>query len=303
MSTEPMNTVLNLSKSIKTPNSINYTSFKFPGGENHIKINEPIISDKVNIVSSMKSSDDIMTLLLATDAIKRCNNNTKINLVIPYFPYARQDRVMNKGEPLSVKVMANLINSMNYNKVVIYDPHSDVTPCLLDNVTVINNHKFVEAAIYDLIGEESTIDGIDKIRIVSPDAGAMKKIYSVCKYLCFIKNSGIILGSKNRDLDTGRITSTDFTGSVEGKICIIIDDIIDGGATFIELGKLLKQRGAAAVHLIVSHGIFSRGLENLKTVIDKIYVTDSVTNNDYLENSTDYVKVFNLIDCNKEMFE
>jgi ribose-phosphate pyrophosphokinase len=301
----PARHIFNLSKTIKTPTSssvLKYNNFKFPGGENHIVINDELRTNKVTVISSMKNSDDVMSLLLATDALKRMNSDVKINLFLPYFPYARQDRVMNKGEPLSINVMTKLINSLKCDKVTIYDPHSDVTSALLNNVTVVNNHKFVARAINEIMTPISSDDFYihsDAFCIVSPDAGAQKKIYDVCKYLDYVKDSGIILGSKNRNVKTGKITSTDFVGDVKGKFCIIIDDIIDGGATFIELSKILKQRGASKVFLVVSHGIFSKGLEPLKSVIDGIYTTDSITSNDSWNDN--YIHVMNLIDCNKEI--
>lgn len=301
--------ILNLSKSlvIKTP-QIKHTIMKFSAGETHITIQDTKLiktSDVVTIASSMKNSDDIMLTLMATDAIRRINNNIKINLVAPYFPYARQDRVMNPGEPLSAKVMANLINTQDYNKVTIFDPHSDVTCALINNVNIVNNHRFVDLVIEDLYAGPYTPDDIyqvfkNEIRIVSPDAGAQKKIYDVCKFLKYVDDDeGIILGSKVRNVRTGRITKTEYVGNVENKVCIIIDDIIDGGVTFIELGKKLKEGGASKVYLVVSHGIFSKGFDELFKYIDKVYTTDSI----YLDESNDSrVRVLNLIDCKKELF-
>lgn len=305
-----MNSILNLSKTIKIPITkqlINFKTFKFPAGENHIILQDQITTDKVTIVSSMRNSDDIMTVLLATDAVKRSKFDVKINLVIPYFPYSRQDRVINKGEPLSAKVMANLINSCEYEKVMVFDNHSDVSSCLLNNAHIINNHKFVIKAIDNLIGSTKlSPDGLyevaNDICIVSPDAGAQKKIYEVCKYLGFVQNKNIIFGSKNRDVRTGEIISTDFIGDVNGKLCFIIDDIIDGGTTFTRLGEILKERGALKIYLIASHGIFSKGTNIFKTSIDGIYTTDSITSNEYLNDETGYVRIMNLMNCTKELF-
>ena len=92
----------------------------------------------------------------------------------------------------------------------------------------------------------------------------------------------MIRGSKVRDVTNGRILKTDVGGDVKGKICVICDDILDGGATFIELANLLREKGAIKVYLIVSHGIFSKGVTTLHTdsnsktpVLDGIYTTDS----------------------------
>src|SRR5882672_10205300 len=104
-------------------------SFIFPGGECHVRYHGD--HDHCSVKAYLNDSNDIMKLLLLIDAIKRNNEDVKIFLTIPYFPYARQDRSCNYGEPLSVKVMANLINSLECYNVTIYDPHSDVTAALL----------------------------------------------------------------------------------------------------------------------------------------------------------------------------
>src|SRR5882762_8449479 len=109
--------------------------FKFPGGECHANVclSSVEIGRHTEIVAYLKHSDDIMMLLLCVNAIRVDNPHTEINLYLPYLPYARQDRVCNAGEPLSIQVMANLINSLNCNSVIVYDEHSSVTTALLKN--------------------------------------------------------------------------------------------------------------------------------------------------------------------------
>ena len=112
--------------------SIEFTSFVFNGGEPHIKIEEELIGQQVTITHRLNSFNDVGLLLVATDALKRMGVQL-IDLLIPYFPAARQDRVMVAGESLSVKVYVDIINAQNYNKVMVFDPHSEVTPALLNN--------------------------------------------------------------------------------------------------------------------------------------------------------------------------
>lgn len=116
-----------------------YEQLIFKAGENHIKITKTTQIERitpVNIFYSYTGDNSILILLQLTDAVRRLGAK-EVNLFIPYFPGARQDRVCNKGESLSVKVYADLINNQNYDKVVIFDPHSDVTPALLNNVEVV----------------------------------------------------------------------------------------------------------------------------------------------------------------------
>lgn len=302
--------IINLSHSLKiTKHLLTVNCFTFPGGEEHIKIiPEKIPYDKIIIASSMTNSSDVMKTLLATNAIRDLYRNAKIDLFSPYFPYARQDRRMLLGEPLSIKVMSEIINNQKYNRVHVLDPHSDVTCALINNLKLLDHNNFIKLALNSIIqnnleyvtsnllnikdipdpvgrdifkmGEYvtpnlSNIKGIpDPFCIVSPDAGAEKKIYKIAKYLK-IDDNKIILGRKQRNVITGQLGNSSFVGDIENKICVIIDDIIDGGGTFIQLATELKRCGAKKVYLIVSHGIFSKNLDTLKSVLDGIYTTDS----------------------------
>ena len=177
---------------------------------------------------------------------------------MPYVPYARQDRAMVSGDAFSLKVFANILNSLKFDCVEIIDPHSDVTPALIDNVFVIEQHK-----CYVLESLGGAYDAI-----VSPDGGALKKIFKAAKVL---NVSFVIEASKNRDVVTGAITSTSFIGDVSGKKLLIVDDICDGVFTFIKLAEVLKAGGAKQVDLYVTHGIFSKGIEVLTPFIDNVY--------------------------------
>lgn len=257
--------ILNLDETF-TPygsSGINYKKFDFPSGcEPHIKIATYLKSqDGIIVTHRIKSSSDIITLLLAVDALKRMGERN-MELFIPYLPFARQDRVMVEGEPLSVKVMADLINSCGFEKVTIYDPHSEVCLALINNSEVYNNHNFVKKVLQDK----------SNYMIVCPDAGAYKKIFKLCQALNYTDR--IALCNKIRNVATGEILST--TCDVEDfkrKDVYIVDDICDGGGTFILLAEELKARNCGKVNLVVSHGIFSKGTD-LKN-IDHIYTTDS----------------------------
>lgn len=121
-------------------NNTSIHSFTFNGGERHVKIVGLDHEAYVDVEAILTSSNDVMDLLLVADALKRMD--IKIDtLLIPYFPYSRQDRVCNYGEALSVSVMANLINSIKANEVVIQDPHSSVTFALINNLKIEDRAK------------------------------------------------------------------------------------------------------------------------------------------------------------------
>lgn len=248
---------------------LEYQKFSFPSGcEPHIKIVEKnwmVGNNEVIITTRIKSSEDLMILLLATDALKRLGF-TYIKLFIPYLPFARQDRVMVGGEPLSIKVLANIINSQEYTKVAIYDVHSEVSLALINNCDPVSNHNFVK----------QILSKKEDYYIVSPDAGAYKKIFKAAQFVGYTDT--IVLCNKIRDVKTGQILNmTCDVNDLQGKDVYIIDDICDGGGTFIGLADKLKENNAGKVNLIVSHGIFSKGVEALHN-IDHIYTTNSFSN-------------------------
>lgn len=258
-------TLLNLDPAFNPLNgtAIAHKSFTFYGGEPHIKI-EPGFdaTQPVTITHRLSSFNAFGLLLVATDALRRMGV-TSLNLFIPYFPGARQDRVMVPGEPLTVKVYADIINSLGFEKVTVVDPHSDVTPALLNNVEVISNHAFI-AEVLKRTGS---------ITLIAPDGGALKKIYKLSEYL---GGYPVVECVKSRDVATGKLSGFKvYADDLQGKDCLIVDDISDGGGTFIGLAEALKAKNAGKLYLAVSHGIFSKGFEVFGQVFEKIYTTNS----------------------------
>jgi ribose-phosphate pyrophosphokinase len=245
--------------------------FVFSGGE--VQITWPVGplrgSQRIQVVANLDSSDAIMALMLGVDAIRRATfNQPVIELFIPYFPYARQDRVCVEGQALSVSVIANMINSLQCNRVTICDPHSDVTSAMINNLTV-KSQADIATRIKKFRRKLCHSDTV----IVAPDAGASKKAIAVSQ--ACERGTPVIQALKTRNQKTGDINSTEVLGDVSGKKCMIVDDICDGGRTFIQLADELIKRGATEVNLFVTHGIFSHGLGAFKGRISNIYTTDS----------------------------
>lgn len=229
---------------------------KFAGGECHVRfLAEFNEGDKIRINTRLNTSDDVMNLCLAVDALRTMHVGY-IEAFIPYVPYARQDRVMVTGEPLSIKVFATIINSLTLNKVIVFDPHSDVTPALVNNCQYIANFEMVKYFLSELRLTDFTL--------VSPDLGAYKKVDKLAAKIGY--KGQIATGIKTRDLATGKIIKTDVNADdLKGEACVVVDDICDGGRTFIELAAALKAKNAGDLYFIVSHGIFSyNALDRLK---------------------------------------
>ncbi|MEZ0541994.1 ribose-phosphate diphosphokinase [Fibrella arboris] len=246
---------------------IAFSAFAFSGGEPHIKLDLPApgnVPAPVLITQRIASSADFMQLLLATDALRRAGFE-RLSALLPYFPAARQDRLMVPGEPLSVRVYADLINAQQYERVYVFDPHSDVTPALLNKVQVLTNQAFVAQVL-------TQVDP-GSVCLVSPDAGALKKIHKLSTALGGVP---VVVCDKERDVRTGALTGFRvFADDLTGRHCLIVDDICDGGGTFVGLAAELRKLNPASVSLAVSHGIFSKGLAPLTSVLDQVYTTDS----------------------------
>jgi len=243
---------------------IKFQSFTFSGGEPHIKINPDFDrNEKVIITHRLNSFNDLGLLCITVDALRRMDVKV-IDLFIPYFPAARQDRVMIKGESLSVKVYADIINTLQLNKVFVFDAHSEVTSALVNNCEVIPNHTFIQQVL-NVIGEN--------VKLISPDGGALKKIYKVSEFLGGVD---VVECSKSRDVKTGKLSGFKvYEDDLNGMDCLIVDDICDGGGTFVGLAEELKKKNAGKLYLAVSHGIFNKGFEVLDC-FDKIFTTNSV---------------------------
>ncbi len=241
---------------------------KFPGGEINANTSKNDYENvyiewekEPNIYARITSSDDLMLVLLYADAIKR-QGYSDINLIMYYVPYGRQDRVCNPGEAFSLKVFCDIINSVGFKSVYIMDPHSDVTPALLNNVEVLDRIFLRKIPItYDYI--------------VCPDGGARKKVMADVKYVQFKQEPRIVFCDKVRDLQTGKLSGFEVYADDCSGDCLIIDDICDGGGTFIGLANVLKARGATNIDLFVSHGIFSQGLDKFEDLFRTIYTTTS----------------------------
>lgn len=258
--------ILNLDKNFKPlpGKEIEFQVFTFAGGEPHIKINPDFDhTQPVTVTHRLNSFHDLGILCLAADALQRMELDLA-QLIIPYFPAARQDRVMIKGEPLSVKVYADIINGLGFKKVTVFDAHSEVTPALLNHCDAVPNHGFIREVIKH-IGQEPLL--------ISPDGGALKKIYKVSE---FLNGLDVVECSKHRDVKTGKLEGFKvYSDDLNGRDCLVVDDICDGGGTFIGLAAELKKKNAGKLYLAVSHGIFSKGVDDIAAIFDRIFTTDS----------------------------
>lgn len=257
--------------------TIQYKISKFPDGQQTVDISAPYITTwqktGVQIRSRMNDFKDLELILCATQALKNVGV-TDIELYVPYFIGGRSDRLFQYGGVNYLKqVIAPIINSQGYSKVYVMDPHSDVLEAVINNFAKYNNFRLVKFALERI---DNKNDARERICLVSPDAGAYKKIFDVAKEF---QIQNIITATKVRDLKTGNILRTEIPvlDQYRDLSYVIIDDICDGGRTFIELAKVMKDsRPTAKIYLVVTHGIFSAGFDKLNEYFDGIFTTNSV---------------------------
>jgi ribose-phosphate pyrophosphokinase len=268
---------------------IKYKISKFPDGQQAITIDlENTVFESgeqaVTIKSRLNSFLDLELIICANQSlielgIKHHSLKLKeISLYVPFFLGARSDRKFLAGQSNYLKtVICPIINSQNFDRVTVLDPHSDVLEACLNNFQKTTNVNFASASIKDISGYERH----DKITLISPDAGALKKIYDVASA---VECNDIIVANKLRDMDTGSIIRTEVPGLDDTpgqRKFVICDDICDGGRTFVEIAKAIrdirpKEIFNDKIYLVVTHGIFSAGFDELEKWFTGIYTTDSV---------------------------
>ena len=188
-------------------------------------------------------------------------------LSIDYLPYARQDKPITNDATFALRVFADLLNYLNFSKVILHDPHSPASLQFIHN----------SVATYPTEEVAQVIQATKTDLVCYPDHGALTKYSPMYPY-------EYIYGEKVREQSTGRITNYKLVGNPLGKKVLIVDDLCDGGMTFKILTKDLLAAGAIEVNLFVSHGIFSQGLTTLTEAgINRIFTKNGEALEDYLK--------------------
>jgi ribose-phosphate pyrophosphokinase len=284
---------------------IGYKISRFPDGQQTIDLVTQ--TDRrdyhITIKSRLNNFKDLEIIICATAALKNLGFR-KIELFVPYFMGARSDRKFIKGGVNYLKdVVTPIINSQGYERITVVDPHSDVLEALITNFDKISNQHLVSYSINKILNLEK-LNSTNEIDIISPDAGAVKRVYDVSKNINFKGN--IITASKQRNI-SGDIIRTEVPGldDTPGKrVFVIIDDICDGGRTFNEISKAIREVRPRSIfndsiYLIVTHGIFSAGLLELSNHFNKVFTTNSFSDINVEEHSdytvdSDFVEQLNV---------
>lgn len=242
---------------------------RFSDGEVNVQINENVRGEDVFIIQSTCSptNDNLMELLVMIDAMRRASAG-RITAVIPYFGYARQDRrVRSARVPITAKVVADFLSTVGVDRVLTVDLHAEQIQGFFD--VPVDNVFGSSILIEDMLEKE-----LDRPIVVSPDIGGVVRARAIAKLL---NDTDMAIIDKRRQ-KANESEVMNIIGDVNGRDCILVDDMIDTGGTLCKGAEALKSRGANRVFAYATHPIFSgNALENLKkSVIDEIIVCDSI---------------------------
>ena len=242
----------------------------FSDGEIQVEINENVRGHDTFIIQSTCSPADkhLMELMLLADALKR-SSASKITAVVPYFGYARQDRrVRSSRVPISAKVVSDMFSSVGINRVLTLDLHSETIQGFFDMPA--DNIYATKLMVEDIFKNYSQ----DNLVIVSPDVGGVVRSRALAKYLGGLE---LAIIDKRRD-EANESEVMNIIGNVEGKNCIVPDDIVDTAGTLCNAAKALKDAGASKVSAYITHPVLSgpaiKRITNSQ--IDELVVTNSI---------------------------
>ncbi len=240
---------------------------RFNDGEQYVRFLEDVRGTDLFLVQSTCKpvSENLMELLILIDAAKR-SSAARITAVMPYFGYARQDRKAASREPISAKLVANLIEKAGADRVLTMDLHSDQI------------QGFFDIPVDNLTGSVILIKhikekGLENLLVVAPDAGSAKNGTKIAKAL----GTELAIINKARP-KAGVAEAMHVIGDAKGKNCVMFDDMIDTAGTICAAANALKENGSEKVFVCASHGLFSGpAFERIeKSGIDAVVVTDSI---------------------------
>jgi ribose-phosphate pyrophosphokinase len=247
---------------------------KFKNEETRVQIQENVRGSEVFVIQSFCKAlngngvnDAIMELLLMVDALKRASA-ARITAVVPYYGYAKQDKKTTGREPISAKVVADMLKTAGANRMVTMDLHAAQIQGFFDGPV---DNLMAMPTLCNYLKKEGLCD--ERIVVVSPDAGGVHRAELFAKRL----NASLAIVFKRRpEPDVSEVT--DIVGDVRGKVAVVVDDMISTGGTLAKAGEAILARGATQVYTVASHGIFAG--EAIKVLddsqIERVIVTNTI---------------------------
>lgn len=245
---------------------------RFSDGETYVRINESVRGCNVFLVqpTSSPTNDNLIELLLMIDACRRASAH-QITAVIPYYGYARADRLIDpdvrRREALTSKLVANMLSKAGTDRVMLVDIHSPQT-CGFFDIPV--DHVYASQVLVDYLNRKR----LDDFVVVAPDVGGVARARAFAKG---VADAPLAIIDKRRDgHNVAKVLN--LVGDVEGKTAVLVDDMIDTAGTICEAAKMLRERGAKRVFAVATHAVFSGpAVERLSSgVFEEVIVTDTI---------------------------
>jgi ribose-phosphate pyrophosphokinase len=243
---------------------------RFNDQEIFVEVYDNVRGEDMYVIQSTSrpANDNLMELLIMTDALKR-SSASRITAVIPYFGYARQDRRAKARTPISAKLVANLVTQAGVDRVLTMDLHAAQIQGFFD-IPVDNLYA---APIFALDIEHHFRGRLDGLAVVSPDVGGVARARELATRI----NAPLAIVDKRRE-KAGEVAEMTVIGDVRGKTCLIVDDICDTAGTLCKAAQVLMEAGAVEVHSYITHGVLSGpAVERVgKSVMKSLVITDTI---------------------------
>jgi ribose-phosphate pyrophosphokinase len=243
---------------------VNYQLFS--DGEMSPFIAESVRGHEVFLIqSTFPPSDNLMELLLMVDAARRASAKS-LNVVIPYFGYARQDRKDKPRVAIAAKLHANLISAAGATRIMTCDLHADQIQGFFDIPVDHLDGAYIFVPYLKSLG-------LTNIMFASPDVGGIKRARSFAKFF----NADLAVCDKYRK-EANKIESMRLIGEVEGKDVVLVDDLVDTAGTICKAAALLKEKGARSVRAVCTHGVLSgKAYDNIdNSLLEELVITDTI---------------------------
>lgn len=251
--------------------------FRFSDNEIGVSIEESVRGADVYVVqpTSEPANDNLFQLLIIVDALRRASAH-HINLVMPYFGYARQDRKTRSREPITAKLIANLLETAGADRVIAADLHAGQIQGFFDiPVDHLTGMTLLAQYFHDKLGKKIEAK---QVTVVSPDIGGVVRARKFVSQMGSGKVDLAIVDKRRSHDVANQCEVMEIIGEIEGQICILVDDMVDTAGTIVKAASALKERGAKEVYACATHGVLSGpAIERLKgSVIKEMVITDTI---------------------------
>lgn len=271
---------------------VDYRFSIFSDGEMFIEILNPVRGDDVVIISSISRpvNDNLIKILITCDALKRASAKS-ITLIAPYLCYSRQDRKTKPRQPITARLIADLLQAVGINRIITCDLHSSQIEGFynipLDNLPILKIFGSIWKRKYNNLNPNEYV-------VISPDHGGFIRAKKFAEE-AGISNLAIIHKQREK---ANEVSSMQVIGDIKNKNCIIVDDMVDTGGTLIKASALLKSLGAKNIYIYCTHGILSgNAIEDLSKCNDikKLFISNSIDKVKDIPDKIDYIDISSVI--------